>query len=202
MCIELENMPKATSKHLFRYTLGYFLFIHPIPLETFHEIMHLSPPFLAVIKLFELILIAHLKALIPAGSVVQGILLHWQQKGFKGIMGISPLPLLSIDCNDQMSESKRRLKVKKQRVWGKTVKRHWRCRRRSRSMLMKRIPEGCTRTLNPFQKKVKTLKKLIPNKESMGLGGLFRDTAEYIMCLQMRVKVMQIMIKVLTGSNE
>ncbi|TYH88613.1 hypothetical protein ES332_D01G199500v1 [Gossypium tomentosum] len=105
-------------------------------------------------------------------------------------MGISPLPLLSLDCNDQMSESKRRLK------------RHWRCRRRSRSMLMKRIPEGCTRTLNPFQKKVKTLKKLIPNKESMGLGGLFRDTAEYIMCLQMRVKVMQIMVKVLTGSNE
>ncbi|KAH1122457.1 hypothetical protein J1N35_005617 [Gossypium stocksii] len=117
-------------------------------------------------------------------------------------MGISPFPLLSLDCSDQMSESKRRLKVKKQRVWGKTVKRHWRCRRRSRSMLMKRIPEGCTRTLNPFQKKVKTLKKLIPNKESMGLGGLFRDTAEYIMCLQMRVKVMQIMVKVLTGSNE
>ncbi|MBA0575594.1 hypothetical protein Golob_027908 [Gossypium lobatum] len=164
--------------------------------------MHLSPPFLAVIKLFELILIAHLKALIPAGSVVQGILLHWQQKGFKGIMGISPLPLLSLDCNDQMSESKRRLKVKKQGVWGKAVKRHWRCRRRSRSMLMKRIPEGCTRTLNPFQKKVKTLKKLIPNKKSMGLGGLFRDTAEYIMCLQMRVKVVQIMVKVLTGSNE
>ncbi|KAG4215121.1 hypothetical protein ERO13_A01G157750v2 [Gossypium hirsutum] len=106
-------------------------------------------------------------------------------------MGISPFPLLSLDCNDQMSK-----------VWGETVKRHWRCRRRSRSMLMKRIPEGCTRTLNPFQKKVKTLKKLIPNKESMGLGGLFRDTAEYIMCLQMRVKVMQIMVKVLTGSNE
>ncbi|EOY00717.1 hypothetical protein QUC31_014152 [Theobroma cacao] len=132
-------------------------------------------------------------------------------------MGISPLPLLSahLNGNGEMSESNvslwsklleaqanRRLKVKKQRVATKKV-RHLRCRR-PRSILMKRRArlEGSRRPMNRVEKKLKTLKKLIPNNESMGLDGLFRDTADYILSLQMRVEVMQIMVKVLTGSNK
>ncbi|GMI87734.1 UPBEAT1 [Hibiscus trionum] len=85
---------------------------------------------------------------------------------------------------------------------GSSVKRrHSRCRRRS--VLMKRRAglEVSRRgsNSNPFERKVEMLKKLIPNKETVGLDGLFRETAEYIMCLQMRVKVMQIMVEVLTG---
>ena len=51
-------------------------------------------------------------------------------------------------------------------------------------------------------RRVRTLKKLIPNGGSLGLDGLFRETADYILTLQMRVEVMQIMVKELTGSDE
>ncbi|MBA0834563.1 hypothetical protein Goarm_006905 [Gossypium armourianum] len=127
-------------------------------------------------------------------------------------MGISQLALLSfhsdgIQRNKETSHSngslwsklleakaKRRLKAKKQRKGT-----------RSRSILMKRraVGEGSRRlVVSPIVKKVKTLKKLIPNNGSMGLDGLFRDTAEYILSLQMRIKVMQIMVNVLTDSDE
>ncbi|XP_021293353.1 transcription factor UPBEAT1 [Herrania umbratica] len=132
-------------------------------------------------------------------------------------MGISPLPLPSsqLNGNGEMSESnvslrsklleaqaKRRLKVKKQRVASKRVRR-LRCTR-PRSILMTRRArlEGSRRPMNHVEKKLKTLKKLIPNNESIGLDGLFRETADYILSLQMRVEVMQIMVKVLTGSYE
>ncbi|KAK8512823.1 hypothetical protein V6N13_090430 [Hibiscus sabdariffa] len=68
------------------------------------------------------------------------------------------------------------------------AKRHWRCRSRRRA--------------SPLQRKVKRLKKLVPSREAVGLEGLFRETAEYILCLQMRVKVMQVMVKVLTAPDE
>ncbi|XVE92285.1 hypothetical protein REPUB_Repub01dG0083700 [Reevesia pubescens] len=134
-------------------------------------------------------------------------------------MGISPLPIDSngIHGNEEISESNvswwsklleaqptkiRRLKVKKQRVMSMKKARHVRCRR-PRSILMKRRARpGSTRPINPIEKKVKTLKKLVPNKEFMGLDGLFRNTAEYILSLQMRVKVMQFMVQILTGSND
>ncbi|GMI99757.1 UPBEAT1 [Hibiscus trionum] len=74
---------------------------------------------------------------------------------------------------------------------------------RTRSVVMKRraVREGSRSLANPIVKKVETLKTLIPNHDSKGLDGLFRDTAEYIVSLQMRVRVMQIMVKVLTGSS-
>ncbi|RZC88297.1 hypothetical protein C5167_016089 [Papaver somniferum] len=51
--------------------------------------------------------------------------------------------------------------------------------------------------------KVKTLKKLVPGgKSSMGLDGLFIETADYIMALQMQVKVMKIMVNVLASSTK
>ncbi|XP_022727308.1 transcription factor UPBEAT1-like [Durio zibethinus] len=135
-------------------------------------------------------------------------------------MGISRLPLLSFDSNgvqgnQEMSKSncslwnklleaqaKRRLKVQKQRITKKKAK-LVKCKR-PRSILMKRRARtgGSRRAVNPIARKLKTLKKLVPNNESIGLDGLFSETAEYILSLQMRVKVMQIVVKVLTGSNE
>ncbi|GAA0141548.1 hypothetical protein LIER_02668 [Lithospermum erythrorhizon] len=55
---------------------------------------------------------------------------------------------------------------------------------------------------NEFVKKVKVLKKLVPNCESRRMETLFQETADYIMALQMRVKVMQIMVNTLQGSDE
>ncbi|OMO81545.1 hypothetical protein COLO4_23526 [Corchorus olitorius] len=108
----------------------------------------------------------------------------------------------------QAAKKKRLMKVSCRRK----VRNAWSCRRRPRSIMMKRRPrqaageEGSRRPMmNPIEKKIKTLKKLIPNNdelEPMGLDGLFRETADYILSLQMRVKVMQIMVKVLTGSDD
>lgn len=77
--------------------------------------------------------------------------------------------------------------------------------KRPRRVLMKRVArvEGSTRRAGyGVGRRVRTLKKLIPNGESLGLDGLFRETADYILSLQMRVRVMQIMVKVLTGSDD
>lgn len=46
------------------------------------------------------------------------------------------------------------------------------------------------------------LERLIPSRDhSAGLEGLFRDTADYILSLQGRVRVMQMMVDMLAGSN-
>ncbi|KAJ4829240.1 hypothetical protein Tsubulata_016565 [Turnera subulata] len=76
--------------------------------------------------------------------------------------------------------------------------------RRPRRVLMKRRTrlDDSRRVAGGIQRRVKTLKKLIPNSESMGLDGLFRETAEYILSLQMRVKAMQTMVNALAGSDE
>lgn len=214
MWIELENMANP-------------LFIDPNPLEAPSMKLYLQMflPFWAVIKLFELyILIGH-QLMITAHKTnhIKGIpTLHFsccvqtkvfEKVGFKlnfvaksefRIMGNnSPLPLLSFDSNSSLwskvleAQAKRRVKVKKQRRHG-----IGRCRRPRSIILMKRR-RG--REINPIEKKVKTLKKLIPNKEESmgGLDGLFKETADYILSLQMRVKVMQIMVELLTStSNE
>ena len=47
-------------------------------------------------------------------------------------------------------------------------------------------------------RRVRTLRRLVPNTQSMGLDGLFTETAGYIMRLQMRVEVMKAMVDVLS----
>ena len=77
--------------------------------------------------------------------------------------------------------------------------------KKPRRVLMKRrvrLMEGSGRRGNGIQRRLRTLKRLIPNSECMGLDGLFRETADYILSLQMRVRVMQTMVKVLSGSDE
>nr|XP_043637464.1 uncharacterized protein LOC122608422 [Erigeron canadensis] len=63
--------------------------------------------------------------------------------------------------------------------------------------------EGYRRsTTTVIEKKVRTLKKLIPNGEaSVGLDGLFRETAEYISNLQIRVGLMQAVVDALSNSE-
>uniref|UniRef100_A0A6N2MWP4 BHLH domain-containing protein n=1 Tax=Salix viminalis TaxID=40686 RepID=A0A6N2MWP4_SALVM len=77
--------------------------------------------------------------------------------------------------------------------------------KRPRRVSMKRAArvQGSARRVGyGVGRRVRTLKKLIPNGGSLGLDGLFRETADYILTLQMRVEVMQIMVKELTGSDE
>uniref|UniRef100_A0A5B7BQN7 BHLH domain-containing protein n=1 Tax=Davidia involucrata TaxID=16924 RepID=A0A5B7BQN7_DAVIN len=133
-------------------------------------------------------------------------------------MGGSPQPLfVSLDfrgnkegrCNSsgplwgkdlEAHQAKRRWQGRKRRVTA-GIKGHIKISKsRSRRILMKRRArlEGSRRPANRIERKVRTLKKLIPNSESMGLDGLFSETADYILALQIRVKVMQIMVNVLS----
>ncbi|XP_061366575.1 transcription factor UPBEAT1 [Gastrolobium bilobum] len=116
-------------------------------------------------------------------------------------MGVSSQPsLVSLSLKDlllQGIEENRNSSYKKQKIMKKSVK-----SRRLRRILMKRRG-GSRRGSNGIQRRVTTLKRLIPNStESIGLDGLFRETADYILSLQTRVSLMQVMVKVLTGSDE
>ncbi|KAK1398745.1 Transcription factor UPBEAT [Heracleum sosnowskyi] len=52
-------------------------------------------------------------------------------------------------------------------------------------------------------RKVKTLKKLVPNSsDTEGLDGLFRETADYILTLQMRIQFMQVMVNGLSSTPD
>lgn len=57
--------------------------------------------------------------------------------------------------------------------------------------------------IHSIERKLRMLKKLVPNYKSMGsVEVLFRETVEYIMALQTRVKLMQIAADILSGSAE
>ncbi|KAL7252232.1 hypothetical protein ACSBR1_013976 [Camellia fascicularis] len=58
------------------------------------------------------------------------------------------------------------------------------------------------RPMNGIKKRLRTLKKLVQNRRSKGLDGLFKETADYIVCLQMKVKVMQMMVKLLSETDD
>ncbi|XP_010507911.1 PREDICTED: transcription factor UPBEAT1-like [Camelina sativa] len=82
-------------------------------------------------------------------------------------------------------------------------------RQRARRALVKKIMirprkslEASRRPCRAIHRRVKTLKELVPNtKTSEGLDGLFRQTADYILALEMKVRVMQTMVQVLTESD-
>ncbi|KAI3408617.1 Galactinol--sucrose galactosyltransferase [Psidium guajava] len=65
-----------------------------------------------------------------------------------------------------------------------------------------RPSRGVTRCSRKIERRVLTLKTLIPDGESMGLEGLFRETAEYILTLEMRVKMMQMVVDMFSGSSD
>ncbi|KAL6954372.1 hypothetical protein U1Q18_019922 [Sarracenia purpurea var. burkii] len=62
--------------------------------------------------------------------------------------------------------------------------------------------QGSTSPVKIVDKKVRTLRKLVPNTESVGLVGLFTETADYIKSLQMRLKAMQLMVNVLSAASD
>ncbi|GER44362.1 transcription factor [Striga asiatica] len=67
-----------------------------------------------------------------------------------------------------------------------------------------RLDRRRVRPRNPIDRKVRILKRLVTNCESSinGVEGLFEETANYVMALEMRVKVMKIMVNVLKGDGD
>ncbi|KAF8089736.1 hypothetical protein N665_0498s0037 [Sinapis alba] len=83
-------------------------------------------------------------------------------------------------------------------------------RQRARRALVKKImirpkksPEATRRPSRAIHRRVKTLKELLPNTKSssQGLDGLFTQTADYILALERKVRVMQTMVQVLTETD-
>lgn len=117
-------------------------------------------------------------------------------------MGVFSLPILhSLDDLKGINENESKSSGV---LWKRVLKRKsnggqqmMRCRR-VRLMKRRRGQQGN----NEVERKVKTLKKLVPKSESRGIEGLFRETADYILALEMKIKVMQVMVKVLTGSSD
>lgn len=80
-------------------------------------------------------------------------------------------------------------------------------RSRTRFLMKRRasLDRNRRRPLRPagdkIERKLRILKKLIPNSESREMDTLFQETADCIFALQMRVNAMQIMVDVLSGSD-
>ncbi|TMW93085.1 hypothetical protein EJD97_012213 [Solanum chilense] len=91
--------------------------------------------------------------------------------------------------------------IRRQRVTTYNVRHVKRCK----SVVMKRrirVERSRRFEDDEIGSKVKILKKLIPiNCEDLGLEGIFRETADYILALEMRIKAMQDMVNVLSPSN-
>ncbi|KAI7982481.1 Transcription factor UPBEAT1 [Camellia lanceoleosa] len=113
-------------------------------------------------------------------------------------------PLLLWNKALEAQTRRRSLKGRKQKALFTVIKKGHVRSKRSRRILMKKRTrlEGSRRSQNVIEKRISTLRKLVPNSESVGLDGLFRDITDCILSLQMRVKVMQIMVKVLSGCDD
>ncbi|KAK7379829.1 hypothetical protein VNO78_34354 [Psophocarpus tetragonolobus] len=122
-------------------------------------------------------------------------------------MGISSQPsLVSLSLKDLLQGTEENTSSSYGCLWSKVLAAQFkrgtrRSVRRPRRVLMKRRT-GSGRGSNGIRRRVRTLKSLVPNCDSLGLDGLFRETANYILSLQTRVRVMQVMVKILTGSDE
>ncbi|CAL0300656.1 unnamed protein product [Lupinus luteus] len=123
-------------------------------------------------------------------------------------MGISSQPsLVSISLTNLLEGSEEHRKSSSyEYLWnkvlegGKVRKKSVQYKRPRRTLMKRRV--GSRRGVKGIQRKVRTLKRLVPNSESLELDGLFRETTDYILALQTRVRIMQVMVNVLKGSDE
>ncbi|KAK7270380.1 hypothetical protein RIF29_23470 [Crotalaria pallida] len=122
-------------------------------------------------------------------------------------MGLSSQPsLVSLSLKDMLrgtAEEPRNSSSSYGYLWSKVLaaKKSVKGRKRPRRILMKRR-NGSGRGVNGIRRRVRTLRRLVPNSDSnKGLDGLFRETADYILALQTRVRVMHVMVNVLSGSS-
>ncbi|KAI3506583.1 hypothetical protein L1887_21142 [Cichorium endivia] len=83
------------------------------------------------------------------------------------------------------------------------IKRHITLKMMKRRRVRRAGHQGSRRaTTLVIERKIRTLKKLIPNGDSsVGFDGLFRETAEYISNLQRRVRIMQAVVDALSSSE-
>ncbi|KAL9685586.1 hypothetical protein QQ045_023037 [Rhodiola kirilowii] len=78
-------------------------------------------------------------------------------------------------------------------------------KRRASSRVVELLQQSARRSnasSGVLRRRVKTLKRLIPNsRKCVCVDGLFRETADYILALQLKVRVMQTMIDLVSHSG-
>lgn len=133
-------------------------------------------------------------------------------------MGVSQSPILSsLDLKGMVLENKVMDRSSSGSIWYKAIqhqamrrslnrrqrtKRNSGWNKRSKVLMKTRVLLECSRrSMSGVERRVRTLQKLLPNVKSMDMDGLFMEAADYIVCLEMQVKVMQIMVKVLSNSE-
>uniref|UniRef100_A0A5B7C5I1 Putative transcription factor UPBEAT1 n=1 Tax=Davidia involucrata TaxID=16924 RepID=A0A5B7C5I1_DAVIN len=134
-------------------------------------------------------------------------------------MGPSPQSLHVLDLKGMILENKGTNQSSNGSLWSKVLEAQaMRMRQQSinnnieghgwssrhRKILMKRraFVQGSRRPIYGIEKRVRTLKKLVPNGKSKALDGLFRETGDYIVLLQMKVKLMEMMVKLLSKTDD
>ncbi|XP_059646029.1 transcription factor UPBEAT1-like [Cornus florida] len=127
-------------------------------------------------------------------------------------MGAPPKSLHALDLKGMVLENKGTSQSSIGSLWSKVMKAqsiktnmggHGRSGRHRRILMKRRaLLEGSRRPVYGIERKVRTLKKLVPNGKSKPLDGLFRDTNNYIVLLQTRVKVMKMMIQLCSKTDE
>lgn len=117
---------------------------------------------------------------------------------------IGPLGFEGLDSDNSNGSSRGKPVASKRRLQAK--KRLRIIRRRGANTIEKRNRVRASRSVVrcswKIERRVRMLKTLIPNGESMGLEGLFQETAEYILSLEMRVKMMQMVVEMFSGSSD
>lgn len=66
----------------------------------------------------------------------------------------------------------------------------------------RRVSGRCSDAGGGVGRKIRALQELVPNGEAMEVEGLFREAANYIVCLQVQVQVMQMMLGELSPEED
>ncbi|KAH7655123.1 Myc-type basic helix-loop-helix (bHLH) domain-containing protein [Dioscorea alata] len=70
------------------------------------------------------------------------------------------------------------------------------------NMKMRRRSSTSREPLSLIEKRLRALKKLLPASDAGSVFDLFRQTSEYIACLQAQIKLMRFMVQVLSQNSD
>ncbi|XP_077231962.1 transcription factor UPBEAT1-like [Tasmannia lanceolata] len=97
------------------------------------------------------------------------------------------MPSGSLSSKALELQSMRRRQQKKLRLKKDTGVIGW--NKRPKILMKRMLLESSRRHSSGVGKKVKSLKNLVPNGKSMELDGLFKETTDYIACLEIQIEI-------------
>ncbi|KAG1326170.1 putative transcription factor bHLH147 [Cocos nucifera] len=186
----------------------YFWVTHPCSQKNYIRLLSLSQNLVSNQVLYletKSLSLPHLgtKVLVPMVASLQSLLLAINSSGTTTrSVGANRLQTGSLVMKAMQRHAPRRRKqmARTERNIGGGGTAAW--TRRQMMWKKKRVLlQGSRKPVSGIERRIRTLRRLLPNGESMGLEGLLHEAEDYIMCLQMQVKVMQIMVCVLSPKD-